>query len=142
MTNDFFDLPEDEHRYDDIIGLPHHVSPDRKHMSDRDRAAQFSPFAALTGYEDSVKEAARLTDKRPEPDDDQKALLDSRMNELMDSLPCEAELTYFLPDKNKSGGAVVTVCGIIRLVDEYEKMAVFTDGRRIPTEDILGIRLL
>jgi len=141
MTDDVFFLPEDEHRYDDIIGLPHHVSEDRPHMSNYDRAAQFSPFAALTGYDASVNEAARLTEKRPVLDDEKKAALDSKINELMDNMPCEAEIVCFVPDTRKSGGTLVTLRGVVRTFDEYEKKLVFSDERRIPANDIIDIEL-
>ncbi|MCD8005221.1 MAG: hypothetical protein LUE91_06155, partial [Oscillospiraceae bacterium] len=95
------------HDYSDIINLPHHVSATRPHMSMHDRAAQFSPFAALTGYDAAVKETARLTDQRAELDDDMKEKLSERINLLQENLAAApaVEITYFIPDERKEGGA-------------------------------------
>ena len=103
--------------YDDIINLPHHVSATRPHMSMGDRAAQFAPFAALTGYEDAVREAARLTEERVELTEDAQAALDARLRLLADgSMAGKAvTLTWFQPDARKSGGAYVTATGILKI---------------------------
>lgn len=129
------------HRYDDIIDLPHHVSKKHPQMSLHDRAAQFSPFAALTGYEDAVGEAARLTDRRQELDEEQAARLEQQLQILAEKAAerPEVEITYFLPDARKSGGKYVTVQGTLRRIDETEKMLIFTDGRRIAIRDIFEI---
>lgn len=129
------------HRYDDIIDLPHHVSKTHPQMSLRDRAAQFSPFAALTGYEDAVGEAARLTDRRRELDEEQTARLERRLS-LLTGIAAERpeiEVTYFLPDGRKSGGQYMIVRGTLRRIDETEKTLIFTDGRRIAIRDIWEI---
>lgn len=125
--------------YDDIINLPHHVSATRPHMSMGDRAAQFAPFAALTGYEDAVREAARLTEERVELTEDAQAALDARLRLLADGSMTgkEVTLTWFQPDARKSGGAYVTATGILKRVDSYAGEVVLADGRRIPIEDIL-----
>ena len=93
-------------KYDDIINLPHHVSASRHRMSMQERAAQFQPFRALTGYEDAVHETARLTDERVELTEDEKALLDAKLQELADRIDRHplVTLTYFQPDKRKTGG--------------------------------------
>ncbi|MDE7234692.1 MAG: hypothetical protein K2N29_06490 [Ruminiclostridium sp.] len=129
------------HRYDDIIDLPHHVSKKHPQMSLHDRAAQFSPFAALTGYEDAVGEAARLTDRRQALDEEQAAHLEQQLSLLTETVGDRPEImvTYFLPDARKSGGKYVTVQGTLRRIDETEKTLIFTDGRRIAIRDILEI---
>lgn len=133
---------EQTHKYDDIIHLPHHVSATRPHMSISERAAQFMPFRALTGYEDAVRETARLTDRKIELTEDEKAFLDLRLQELADELASQPQvsLTYFLPDKKKAGGAYVTVTGRLKKIDEMEGVLVLTGGERIPIEDILEIQ--
>lgn len=129
------------HRYDDIIDLPHHVSKTHPQMSLHDRAAQFSPFAALTGYGDAVGEAARLTDRRQELDEEQAARLERQLSLLTETAAerPEIEVTYFLPDARKSGGKYVTFRGTLRRIDETEKALIFTDGRRIAIRDIWDI---
>ena len=127
--------------YDDIINLPHHVSSTRPQMSMLDRAAQFSPFAALTGYDDAIKETGRLTDEKIEMDEDRKAALDMKqayLIEMIDEQP-EISITYFLPDTKKSGGAYVTVTGNLKRFDEYERLLILTDGKKIPMDDIADI---
>ena len=127
--------------YEDILNLPHHVSKTRPQMSMLDRAAQFSPFAALTGYDDAIKETGRLTDEKIEMDEDRKAALDMKqayLIEMIDERP-EISITYFLPDAKKSGGAYVTVTGNLKRFDEYERLLILTDGKKIPMDDIADI---
>ena len=127
--------------YEDIINLPHHVSKTRPQMSMLDRAAQFSPFAALTGYDAAIKETGRLTDEKIEMDEDRKAVLDMKqayLIEMIDEQP-EIYITYFLPDAKKSGGAYVTVTGNLKRFDEYERLLILTDGKKIPMDDIADI---
>jgi hypothetical protein len=127
--------------YEDILNLPHHVSKTRPQMSMLDRAAQFSPFAALTGYDDAIKETGRLTDEKIEMDEDRKAALDMKqayLIEMIDEQP-EISITYFLPDTKKSGGAYVTVTGNLKRFDEYERLLILTDGKKIPMDDIADI---
>ena len=127
--------------YEDILNLPHHVSKTRPQMSMLDRAAQFSPFAALTGYDDAIKETGRLTDEKIEMDEDRKAALDMKqayLIEMIDEQP-EISITYFLPDAQKSGGAYVTVTGNLKRFDEYERLLILTDGKKIPMDDIADI---
>ena len=127
--------------YEDILNLPHHVSKTRPQMSMLDRAAQFSPFAALTGYDDAIKETGRLTDEKIEMDEDRKAALDMKqayLIEMIDEQP-EISITYFLPDTKKSGGAYVTVTGNLKRFDEYERLLILTDGMKIPMDDIADI---
>ena len=127
--------------YEDILNLPHHVSKTRPQMSMLDRAAQFSPFAALTGYDDAIKETGHLTDEKIEMDEDRKAALDMKqanLIEMIDEQP-EISITYFLPDTKKSGGAYVTVTGNLKRFDEYERLLILTDGKKIPMDDIADI---
>ena len=127
--------------YKEIINLPHHVSKTRPQMSMLDRAAQFSPFAALTGYDAAIKETGRLTDEKIEMDDDRKATLDMKQAYLIDMIDEQPEIsiTYFLPDTKKSGGAYVTVTGNLKRFDEYERLLILTDGKKIPMDDIADI---
>lgn len=127
--------------YDDIINLSHHVSSTRLQMSMLDRAAQFSPFAALTGYDAAIKETGRLTDEKIELDEDTKATLDMKQAYLIEMIDEQPEITiiYFLPDARKSGGAYVTVTGNLKRFDEYERLLILTNGKKIPMDDIADI---
>lgn len=131
-------------KYDDIIDLPHHVSSTYSRMSMSDRAAQFQPFRALTGYEDAVQETARLTDEKIELTEEQKAILDSALQELADRLPGQprAAITYFQPDKKKTGGAYICITGQLKKVDAYAGELLLMNGQRIPMEDILELQLI
>ena len=127
--------------YDDILLLPHHVSEKHPPMSRLDRAAQFSPFAALTGYEAAVKETARLTDRRIELDESEKGAIDQRLTLVQERLPVPTEvtITYFMPDKKKAGGAYVNISGTVKKIDDYERMVILRNGTSIPIDDILHI---
>ncbi|TWH81571.1 YolD-like family protein [Sedimentibacter saalensis] len=127
--------------YDDIMNLPHHVSATRPHMSAIDRAAQFSPFAALTGYGDAITETARLTGEKVELDEYMKDVLSVRLQIIADQLKEHPEIaiTYFQPDEKKSGGAYVTVIGRVKKIDEYERVVVMIDGTRVPIDEIASI---
>ncbi len=127
--------------YDDIINLPHHVSETRPQMSQRDRAAQFSPFAALTGYDSEIKETARLTDEKLELDDYSISRIDSCLQILIDNAQERPtiSITFFKADVRKSGGAYVTVSGEFRRIDESNHTVVLMDGTKIPIEDIYTI---
>lgn len=128
-------------KYDDIIHLPHHVSGTRAHMPMLDRAAQFQPFRALTGYEDAVHEAARKTDEKIELTEDEKTLLDAKLQKLADSIDsCPlVTVTWFQPDKRKTGGVYATT-GQLKKIDDFEGMLILLNGERIPVEDILDIQ--
>lgn len=130
-----------EHKYDNIINLPRPVSKRHKPMSMTDRAAQFSPFAALTGYDSEVSEAARLTDSRLERDEDAMAVLNERMQILSRWEYKYPEITveYFVPDERKSGGAYVTVTGNFKWLDDGERKLVLQDGTKIPWENIYSL---
>ena len=127
--------------YDDIIHLPHHVSKTRPQMSLEDRAAQFSPFAALTGYDAAILETGRLTEEKSELGEETQAILDRKQRylaEIIDTKP-EITVTYFVPDEKKSGGAYSTVTGFLKRIDEYERVLMLTDGRKIQLDAILDI---
>lgn len=125
--------------YDDIIDLPR---PKSKHepMPMSDRAAQFSPFAALTGYGDAIDETARLTDRRIELSEEESAELDYKQQYLSTLDSPTVTVTYFVPDERKSGGAYVTHTGVLKRVDEVERMVVFKDGLRVPLDEVMDIK--
>ena len=131
-------------RYDDMLHLPHPEPRTRPRMPLADRAAQFSSFAALSGYEDAVAETARLTDTRRELDRDALEALDaalSRLRERLGECP-EAEICCFVPDEKKSGGRYETVRGAVKKLDEYGAQLVLADGKRIPLGEIEAIEVL
>lgn len=125
-------------RYDDIIDLPHHQSAKHPHMTMEERAAQFSPFAALTGYGAVIADTERLTDQRIELTDDQKEEIDRKLNELLD-LGKPAVITFFEPDERKEGGRYTVAAGKLKRVDPLEGLLIFEDGRKISVREILGI---
>lgn len=129
-------------RYDDIINLPHHVSANRHHMSMAERAAQFQPFRALTGYEDAVRETARLTEDRIELTEDEKTLLDGKLQQLADDIASHplATITWFQPDKKKTGGEYITTTGQLKKIDDFAGILILLGGERIVIEDILDIQ--
>jgi len=132
-------------KYDDIIHLPHHRSKKHAPMPIIDRAAQFSPFAALTGHDAAIKETARLTDRKIELDEYEIAALDERLQMIKMRLDSKKEseitVTYFQPDMRKDGGEYITISGVVKKMDEYTKCLVMTDGTRIFIEDIIEIVL-
>lgn len=127
--------------YDDIIDLPHHVSTTHPHMAAIDRAAQFSPFAALTGYDAAIKETARLTDERAELDESMKDALSNKLQIIADRLKEQPEIaiTYFQPDGKKNGGTYVTAVSTAKKIDKYERVVVMSDGIVIPIDEIISI---
>ncbi len=127
--------------YDDIINLPHHVSAAHPHITTIDRAAQFSPFAALTGYEAAIKETARLTGERVKLDEHMKDALSDRLQIIADRMKEHPEIaiTYFQPDAKKNGGAYVTAISTAKKIDKYERVVVMTDGTAIPIDEIISI---
>lgn len=135
--------------YSDIIELPHHISKTRPRMSQHDRAAQFSPFAALNGYEDVIEETARTTDTRTELSESEQELINRKLVMLSENTAVKNRLeapnikvTYFVPDKRKQGGSYATAVGAVRRIDEYEKNIVFTDGKKIPIAVIRDIETI
>ncbi|WP_028518514.1 hypothetical protein [Ruminococcus flavefaciens] len=130
-------------QYDDIINMPHHVSKTRAQMPRRNRAAQFAPFAALTGYEDAIDESARRTDAKAELCEDEAEELNKKIKLLRARIASEphCEITYFVPDKHKSGGKYITFAGNVRFIEEVTRQIVFCGGMRIPLDDIIKISL-
>lgn len=135
---------EDEHRYDDIINLPHHQSTERPHMSLHDRAAQFAPFAALTGYEEAIDETARLTDEKVTLDETAIARINEKLYDISLHLSerWNVSITYFRPDALKKGGAYLTDVGTIKKIDEIEKVVLMDSGMKIAMEQIIEINVV
>lgn len=133
--------------YDDILHLPHPTSKRHPRMPLSDRAAQFAPFAALTGHEEAIRETARLTDSFVELDEGQRERLDKRLQLLraetgkgkVPPLGAVVRVTYFQPDARKEGGAYMTVCKAVKKVDGYGRKLLFADGTAIPIENIVSI---
>lgn len=128
-------------KYGDIINLPHHQSGTRPRMSNYDRAAQFSPFATLTGHVEAIKETVRLTEEYVEPSEELKAAINDKIVFLMGELENNPEVTvtYFKPDERKSGGEYVTVTGTVKKIKTYERKLLMTAGDVIPFDVIFEI---
>ena len=128
--------------YRDIINNLHHTSKTRKRMSGLNRAAQFAPFAALTGYDASIYEAARLTENRIELDDNEIEILNMKLNFLKEHIKEQPQIkvTYFVPDTKKDGGAYVEYSGTIRVMDETQKIIIMSDRTKIAIEMILNLQ--
>lgn len=127
--------------YDDIINLPRPVFAGRKRMNMVDRAAQFSPFAALVGYEDIIEETARLTENSIFLDDNQREILDRKQQNLLpylNQMP-EISITYFSPDHQKSGGRYITVTGRLKSIISHSKTLVLDDGTQISIEHVIDL---
>ena len=127
--------------YDDIINLPHPTSQRHPRMPIRDRAAIFSPFAALSGHGAAIAETARLTERRIELDEDTRAELDRKqavLLEHMDEQP-DVTITWFQPDERKDGGAYLTATGRLKKLRELERLLVLADGTEIPLEDVVAL---
>ena len=129
-------------RYDEIMGLPHHVSKTRPQMPMSDRAAQFAPFAALTGYDSAIKETGRLTDERIALDEEALTALNRKYQLLMDTLDDAPEVTiiYFQPDERKAGGQYVSATGTVKKVDTFGRRILLQDGTRIPLDSVYDLR--
>lgn len=128
-------------KYAGIIDLPHYQSTKRPHMSNYDRAAQFSPFAALTGYEAAVVEAGRITDSRIELSEEQMQAIDQRLQFIaahIEEQP-EVEITYFQTDSQKSGGKYISITGKVFRIDTIKSRVILTDRQEIPIWDILQV---
>lgn len=127
--------------YDDIMGLPHHVSKKRPQMTMNDRAAQFSPFAALVGYDDAVEETARRTQEKIELDESELAILDAKLQALRDAIGRQprVRVTYFQRDEKKPGGAYLSASGRLSKIDEQGRLLILSDGTRIHAGDVADI---
>ena len=130
-------------KYEDIINLPHHVSKKHPQMTMESRAAQFAPFAALVGYEDAVKETARLTKKRIELNEEEKNILDMKLQMLKEQMHVqiypEISIIYFVPDSKKDGGKYIKISGTIKKIDEYKQLLILDDKTQIPINEIINI---
>ena len=128
--------------YEDIVNLPPHISKKHPQPSMMDRAARFAPFAAITGYEEMVLEEARVTEERVDLDEGALSLLNEKLNMIQEFLDEEPEvtITYFEPDKKKSGGAYVSITGVVKRIDEYEHLVIMTDGKKINIEEIYDLQ--
>lgn len=131
-------------KYDDIIHLPHPDSPKHPRMSLHDRAAQFSPFAALTGHGAAIAETGRLTDQRMELDEYEMARVDAELQRLQELLPSRpaASVTYFVPDKHKAGGSYQTVTGEVKRIDAVSGTIQMADRQFIPIADVFSIEVI
>ena len=129
--------------YDDIIALPHPEPRTHPRMSLHDRAAQFSPFAALTGHSAAIAETGRLTDSRVTLDESEMARVDAALQRLRELLSQEpvASITYFVPDERKAGGSYQTITGTARRIDTANGVLLLTDQRAIPIPDILAVAI-
>ena len=132
---------EISHQYDDILDLPHHVSDRHPQMPMIDRAAQFSPFAALTGYDAAIVETARLTDQKRELSEEQKQEISGQLNALQARIQAAPAVTviYFEADGRKAGGAYRTATGSAKKVDAFQGVLELTDGTTIPFDDIWSL---
>ena len=126
------------HRYDDVINRQHPTSKKHPRMSNMNRAAQFAPFAALTGYEESIEETARLTDRRIELSEYEIEELNAKLNFIQEHIKerPEVTITYFQPDERKEGGTYVTVTGKVRRIDEVNRVIIFENGTEIAVEQM------
>lgn len=124
--------------YQDIIHLPRHVSPTHPPMSMENRAAQFSAFAALSGYEDAVRETGRLTQERIELSEEEQMVLDYELGQALEQ-GCEVEVTWFVPDEHKEGGSYQSVRGYLKKADVQAGILKMRDGTRIPVEQVVGM---
>lgn len=127
-------------RYKDIIDMPHHVSEKHPRMARLDRAAQFAPYSALSGYEDAVEETARLTDRQVELDEYEKEKINATLISLLSAPPdTRVSITHFRPDKKKSGGAYITVTGEVGKIDEVKREITLIGGEPISIDRIVDI---
>lgn len=133
-TNDF--------PYEDIVNLPHHVSPSRARMSVYDRAAQFSPFAALTGYGDAVEETARMTEQFRDMDENKKTQLDRKLQILVEyqNTKPTVQISFFVPDERKAGGAYKNFLGRFVKLDDHMRQLVFEQGMRVDIDLVRDIQ--
>lgn len=131
---------DNHHKYNDIINMPHHVSRRHKQMPLSDRAAQFSPFSALSGYGDAVKETARQTDGRIYLSEDAKAVINDKIRILSEMSYSEpVSITHFVPDDKKNGGQYITDTVTVKKIDEYNKVIKMNNGAIIAFKDILEL---
>lgn len=130
-------------KYEDIIKLPHHISKKHPQMPMEERAAQFAPFAALTGFEDAVVETARITTKRIELNEEEKNILDMKLKMLNEQIQVQIHpsviIMYFVPDLKKDGGKYIKISGTVKRIDEYKQIIILDDKTVIPIKEIISI---
>lgn len=126
--------------YSDIINLPHHISPTHPPMDLKNRAAQFAPYAALTGYSELVCEEGRITSQKPELTNESKTILNEKLKYVLDNKNIEIEITYFIKDQKKAGGMIISKVGIIKKLDQEKNLLILCDKTLIPLNDLLDIR--
>lgn len=133
----------DTEKYNDIINLPHHQSTTHPHMPNSERAAQFSPFAALKGYDDEIEETARYTAERNELDESALSILNEKLSILKEKEREHPQITvsYFQADKKKAGGAYLTVTGLVKKIDEYNRKLIMESGETISFQNLIEIEL-
>jgi hypothetical protein len=129
-------------KYSDIINLPHHVSSKHPHLSREQKAAQFAPFAALTGFEDDISETARLTDKRIEIDDGLKEIISNKLNLIKLNIKNKpiVIITYFINDLKKSGGKYIDIEGMVKKINLFDNYLLLNDNTKVPIKDIIDIK--
>ena len=137
-------MEDNSENYKDMMNLPHPTSRTHPRMSVSDRAAQFAPFAALTGFESAIKETARLTDKKIELDEMEKLCMDRVLKEIQEKIFDHPviEITYFKSDETKKGGSYSSICGAVKKICEYEKKMIMEDGTEIKIEDIIKLFII
>lgn len=130
--------------YASIINSPRHVSADRPHMSNHDRAAQFAPFAALTGLDNAMEETARLTLSKPELDEEEKCLIDMLLRYVKQNINAymNVSIICFVPDLIKDGGELIKINGVVRTIDDYTRTILFDDGRLINIDDVTAVEII
>ena len=128
-------------KYDDIINLPHHISKEHPQMSMYMRAAQFAPFAALTGHDSAIQETARITDSQIELDEEVRKLLDKKLEVIREHIKEQPQVTvtYFVPDERKTGGSYMSYKGKLHDIDDIDQKLIMTDGKEIQLSSILEI---
>lgn len=136
-------MKEDMHKYDDIIGLPRHVSERHPAMAVSDRAAQFSPFSALSGYGETVREAARRTDEKMVLDPEEEELINETLLLLQEGMAqgrqVSVSVTYFVKDAKKTGGSYQKAAGILKKIDSDRKQIILGNGEHILFENIVEL---
>ena len=131
-------------KYNDIINLPHHISKKYFQMKKESRAAQFAPFAALTGYGDAINETARITDSRIELDEEMKVIINDKLNIINSHITDKPEVnfTYYVPDKKKDGGSYISITGNVRQIDVVNGVIILSNKKKINISDLIGVNIL
>ena len=131
-----------QHNYEDIINLPHPESKKHKRMSAMNRAAQFAPFAALTGFEDDIAETGRITDIQCSLDENKQEILNHRLQLALEDKNRVASIKYFVPDESKPGGSYTYVTGSVKKVDSLNRCIVMNQGESVLLDRVVDIEFL